>query len=130
MGYFSNLAIDYMPYIHDHSYFPPEKQLLCRLEELEGRYHELVTQKIGKRDEGVSFSEDDLRYVLPEYFASVSDVRKAIDLAIRDLRERYGICVGDEPAQEEPVVDEITGMQISFVDVLALQSPCVPLSAA
>lgn len=130
MGYFSNLAIDYMPYIHDHSYFPPEKQLLWRLEELEGRYHELVTQKTGKRDEGVGFSEDDLRYVLPEYFASESDVRKAIDLAIRDLRERYGIHVGDEPTQEEPEVDEITGMQISFVDVLALQVPCVPLSAA
>ena len=130
MGYFSNLAIDYMPYIHDHSYFPPEKQLLCRLEELEGRYNELVTQKTEKRDEGVGFSEDDLRYVLPEYFVSTTDVRKAIDLAIRDLREWYGICVGDEPAQEEPVMDEITGMQISFVDVLALQSPCVPLSAA
>jgi len=130
MGYFSNLAIDYMPYIHDHSYFPPEKQLLWRLEELEGRYRELVTQKTGKRDEGVGFSEDDLRYVLPEYFVSVSDVRKAIDLAIRDLRERYGIHVGDEPAQEEPVMDEITGMQISFVDVLALQTPCVPQSAA
>jgi len=57
-------------------------------------------------------------------------VRKAIDLAIRDLRERYGIHVGDEPAQEEPVMDEITGMQISFVDVLALQTPCVPQSAA
>ena len=130
MGYFSNLAIDYTPYIHDHSYFPPEKQLLCRLEELEGRYHELVTQKTGKRDEGVGFSEDDLRYVLPEYFASVSDVRKAIDLAIRDLGERYGIYAGDEPTQEEPVMDEITGMQISFVDVLALQTTCVPQSAA
>lgn len=130
MGYFSNLAIDYLPYIHDHSFFPPEKQLLWRLEELEGRYHELVTQKTGKRDEGVGFAEDDLRYVLPEYFASVSDVRKAIDLAIRDLRERYGICGGDELAQEEPVMDEITGMQISFMDVLALQTPCVPQSAA
>lgn len=130
MGYFSNLAIDYLPYIHDHSFFPPEKQLLWRLEELEGRYHELVTQKTGKRDEGVGFSEDDLRYVLPEYFASVSDVRKAINLAIRDLRERYGIYVDDEPTQEETAIDEITGMQISFMDVLALQTPCVPQSAA
>ena len=46
------------------------------------------------------------------------------------LKERYGICVGDAPEQEEPVMDEITSMQISFLDVLALQSQCVPLSAA
>ena len=130
MGYFSNLAIDYLPYIHDHSFFPPEKQLLWRLEELEDRYHELITQKTGNRDDGVCFSENNLRYVLPEHFLSASDVRKAIDLATSDLKERYGICVGDTPEQEEPVMDEITGMQISFLDMLALQSQCVPLSAA
>ena len=130
MGYFSNFAIDYIPYDHDCSYTPPEKQLLWRLEELEERLHELTTQRTGKRDEGVCFCESDLRYVLPEHFLSASDVRKAIDLAISDLKERYGICVGDAPEQEEPVMDEITGMQISFLDVLALQSQCVPLSAA
>lgn len=130
MGYFSNLAAEYVPYDHDHSYTPPEKQLLWRLEELEDRLHELTTQRTGKRDEGVCFSESDLRYVLPEHFLSASDVRKAIDLAIRDLKERYGICVGDAPEQEAPVMDEITDMQISFLDVFALQSPCVPLSAA
>lgn len=130
MGYFSNLAAEYVPYDHDHSYTPPEKQLLWRLEELEDRLHELTTQRTGKRDEGVCFSESDLRYVLPEHFLSASDVRKAIDLAIRDLKERYGICVGAAPEQEEPVMDEITDMQISFLDVFALQSPCVPLSAA
>lgn len=130
MGYFSNLAAEYAPYDHDHSYTPPEKQLLWRLEELEDRLHELTTQRTGKRDEGVCFSESDLRYVLPEHFLSASDVRKAIDLAISDLKERYGICVGDAPEQEEPVMDEITDMQISFLDVFALQSPCVPLSAA
>lgn len=130
MGYFSNLAAEYEPYDHDHSYTPPEKQLLWRLEELEDRLHELTTQRTGKRDEGVCFSESDLRYVLPEHFLSASDVRKAIDLAISDLKERYGICVGDAPEQEEPVMDEITDMQISFLDVLALQSQCVPPSAA
>ncbi len=130
MGYFSNLAAQYIPDDHDHSYTPPEKQLLWRLEELEERLHELTTQRTGKRDEGVCFCESDLRYVLPEHFLSAFDVRKAIDLAISDLKERYGICVGDAPEQEEPVMDEITSMQISFLDVLALQSQCVPLSAA
>ena len=130
MGYFSNLAVQYVPYDHDHSYTPPEKQLLWRLEDLENRLHELTTQRTGRRDEGEYFSEDNLRYVLPEHFLSASNVRKAIDLAISDLRDRYGIYVGDQPAQEQPEVDEITGMQFTFFDILALQSQCVPLNAA
>lgn len=130
MGYFSNLAAQYVPNDHDHSYIPPEKQLLWRLEDLEERLRELTNHRSGKRDDGVCFSESDLRYVLPEHFLSASDVRKAIDLAISDLRDRYGIYVGDQPAQEEPEVDEITGMQVTFFDILALQSQCVPLNAA
>ena len=104
--------------------------MLWRLEDLENRLHELTTQRTGRRDEGEYFSEDNLRYVLPEHFLSASNVRKAIQLAISDLRDRYGIYVGDQPAQEEPEVDEITGMQVTFFDILALHSQCVPLNAA
>lgn len=127
VGYFSNLAIDYISYDHDCSYTPPERVLLWRLEELEDRLKELMTQKMGNRDEGVCFCEDNLRYVLPEHFSSASDVQKAIDLAIRDLSDRYGIHVGEEMAEEASIVDEITDMQISFLDGPA---PCVPSSAA
>ena len=123
MGYFSNLVAQYVPNDLDRSYTAQEKLLLWRLEDLENRLHELTTQRTGRRDEGEYFSEDNLRYVLPEHFLSASNVRKAIDLAISDLRDRYGIYVGDQPAQEEPEVDEITGMQISFLDILSLQ-PC------
>ena len=122
MGYFSNLAAQYVPYDHDHSYTPPEKQLLWRLEDLEERLHELTTQRTGKRDEGVCFSESNLRYVLPGQFLSVSDVQKAIELAVNDLAERYGIYVRGKPVEEVPEMDEITGMQISFLDVLSMQS--------
>ena len=122
MGYFSNLAAEYVPYEYDHSYTPLEKQLFWRLEELEDRLHELTTQKTGNRDEGVCFSEDNLRYVLPEHFLSVSDVRKAIELAVNDLAERHGIYVRGKPVEEVPEMDEITGMQISFLDVLSMQS--------
>ena len=122
MGYFSNLAAQYVPNDHDHSYTPPEKQLLWRLEDLENRLHELTTQRTGRRDEGECFSEDNLRYVLPEHFLSASNVRRAIDLAINDLRDRYGIYVGDQPVEEAPEVDEITDMQISFLDIISLQS--------
>ena len=122
MGYFSNLAAQYVPDDHDHSYTPPEKQLLWRLEDLEERLHELTTQRTGKRDEGVCFSESNLRYVLPGQFLSVSDVQKAIELAVNDLAERYGIYVRGKPVEEVPEMDEITGMQISFLDVLSMQS--------
>ena len=122
MGYFSNLAAQYVPYDHDHSYTPPEKQLLWRLEDLEERLHELTTQRTGRRDEGVCFSESDLRYVLPGQFLSVSDVQKAIELAVNDLAEQYGIYVRGKPVEEVPEMDEITGMQISFLDVLSVQS--------
>ena len=122
MGYFSNLAAQYVPDDHDHSYTPPEKQLLWRLEDLEERLHELTTQRTGKRDEGVCFSESNLRYVLPGQFLSVSDVQKAIELAVNDLAERCGIYVRGKPVEEVPEMDEITGMQISFLDVLSMQS--------
>ena len=124
MGYFSNLAAQYVPYNHDHSYTPPEMQLLWRLEDLEERLHELTTQRTGKRDEGVCFSESNLRYVLPGQFLSVSDVQKAIEIAVNDLAERYGIYVRGKPVEEVPEMDEITGMQISFLDVLSMQSLC------
>ena len=124
MGYFSNLAVQYVPYDHDHSYTPPEKQLLWRLEDLEERLHELTTQRTGRRDEGACLSESDLRYVLPGQFLSVSDVRKAIELAVNDLAERYDIYVRGKPVEEVPEMDEITGMQISFLDVLSMPSFC------
>ena len=130
MGYFSNLAAHEVLYDQDHSYTPPEKQLLWRLEDLENRLHELTTQRTGRCDEGEYFSEDNLRYVLPEHFLSASNVRKAIDLAISDLKDRYGIYIGDQPAQEQPEVDEITGMQISFLDILSLQPCCERRQAA
>ena len=130
MGYFSNLAAEHKTYDHDHSYTSPEKRLFFRLEELEDRLCELTQQKTGKRDEGEYFSEDNLRYVLPEHFLSASNVRKAIALAVSDLKELYGIYISGQLAQEQSEVDEITGMQVTFFDILALQSQCVPLNAA
>ena len=125
---YAKLASQYGLYDHDHSYTPPEMQLLWRLEDLEDRLEELSQQQTGIRDEGVSFSESDLRYVLPKHFYSVSDVQKAIDLAISDLAERYGIYVQGEP--EAPIVDEVTDMQISFLDILSVQACVKQLQAA
>lgn len=125
---YAKLASKHGLYDHDHSYTPPEMQLLWRLEDLEDRLEGLSQQQTGYRDEGISFSESDLRYVLPKHFYSVSDVQKAIDLAISDLAERYGIYVQGEP--EAPIVDEVTNMQISFLDILSVHACVKQLQAA
>lgn len=101
MGFFSTLAMDDVLCAHDFSYIPPEQQLLWRLEDLESRLSELVA---GEGDEGARFSENDLRYVLPEQFLSASDVRKAMDLAIRDLREYYGMYVDEQPRSADETI--------------------------
>lgn len=45
MGYYLNPAAEYVSCDNDHSYTAPGRQLLWRLEELEDRLHELITQK-------------------------------------------------------------------------------------
>ena len=92
------------------------------------RLEELSRQQTGERDVGISFSESDLRYVLPKHFYSVSDVQKAIDLAISDLAARYGIYVQGEP--EAPIVHEVTNMQISVLDILSVHACVKQLQAA
>lgn len=125
---YAKLASQYGLYDHDHSYTPPEMQLLWRLEDLEDRLQELTNLETGCRDEGEYFSEDNLRYALPKHFCSATNVRKAIDLAIRDLEEQYGIQL--ENTLEEPIVDEVTNMQISFLDMLSVQACVNQLQAA
>ena len=113
MGYFSNLAI--APVFYDPSVTPPELPWLWRLEELENRLREL-----DGRENGTHFSTNDLRYVLAKDFHSTSNVQKAIDLAISDLAERYGIFVRKE-SQEKPSAEEDQNIQISFLDILSMQ---------
>ena len=110
MGYFSDLTAKESTYKEDCSYTSPQQQMKWRVDALKERLEELTSQHSGRRDEGVCFSQEDLRYVLPEHFFSAEDVRKAIALA-----EAFGI--DDTTAQET----EITGVQLSFVDALLVQ---------
>ena len=121
MGYFSNFAAQYVPYDHDHSDTPPEKQLRMRLEELEARYRELTGRPCAFRYRA-HFTRQDLRYILPEHLKSPEDVAQAIELAVVDLADRYGICVREKSVQEVPEMDEITHMQISFLDIPAMKA--------
>ena len=118
MGYFSNLAADYFAneQDRDHSYSLPEKQLQWRLEDLQARLEELT--ELGTREaDRVSLPENVLRYVLPRALKTVAEVEAAIDLAVRELAQRYGIYVREAP--EVPILDEITDMQITILDMLA-----------
>ena len=51
-------------------------------------------------------------------------LQTAIELAVMDLEQRYGISVRCKPVEEIPEMDEITDMQISFLDILSLRFPC------
>ena len=123
MGYFSNISIVSTSYLRDYSYAFPEEQLLWRLEDLWDRLKELTTEK-RKYERRVCFSKDDLRYVLPEHFYTTADVQAAIDLAISELKDRYGINVLEETQKEDvPVImDEVTNAQISFLDICTICS--------
>lgn len=84
----------YLPYIidddYDWSYPAPEMQLLYRLDDLQERLEELIAKDAKYRD-GYIYSEDDIRYALPEYFCDISKVERAIELAKNDLVNKYGL---------------------------------------
>ena len=121
MGYFSNLAVTYDHGRADHSYIAPQQQLRLRLEALEDRLAEL--EDLPYMYEGRAYySEDALRYALPEDLKSCEAVEAAIELAVEDLAQKYRIFVRGEPTAESPGMDELTGMQITFVDLMALQA--------
>lgn len=116
MGYFSNLAIAYHGYSYDHSFTSPEQQLLWRLDDLRNRLDEV--KALGAQDCGsISYLEDDLRYVPTGYLDQIFDVETAIKLAVDDLKNKYGIYVAHEDPQEETVMEELTGDQLTLFEI-------------
>ena len=84
----------YLPYIvdddYDWSYPGPEMQLLWRLDDLQDRLEELIAKDAPYRD-GYIYSEDDIRYALPEHLYDIGKVERAIELAKDDLVNKYGL---------------------------------------
>ena len=84
----------YLPYIidddYDWSYPAPEMQLLWRLDDLQDRLEELIAKDAPYRD-GYIYSEDDIRYALPEHLFDIGKVERAIELAKDDLVNKYGL---------------------------------------
>lgn len=94
----------YLPYIvdddYDRSYPGPEMQLLWRLDDLQDRLEELIAKEAPYRD-GYIYSEDDIRYALPEHLYDIGKVERAIELAKDDLVNKYGL-----PDPETLMIDE------------------------
>ena len=94
----------YLPYIidddYDWSYPAPEMQLLWRLDDLQDRLEELIAKDAPYRD-GYIYSEDDIRYALPEHLFDIGKVERAIELAKDDLVNKYGL-----PDPETLMIDE------------------------
>ena len=130
MGYFSNLAIEYeqykqAQYQYDVSWTTHEQQLLWRWEDLQELHAELCAQ--GSSYSGsVTYTDDDLRYMLPEHpggyslrkNGTIRDVERAMELVEQELKEKYGIDLRPEEV-DEAEVDELTDNQLSFFIVLA-----------
>lgn len=87
---FSNLAINYVDEEEEHGYPSPERELLWRLELLKVRLEEANENHL---QDGPCWDSlgTGIRYILPEEFCRMYDIEQAIDLAIKDLEEEYGI---------------------------------------
>ena len=123
MGYFSNLAIDCLDDYEDNSYPSPERQLLWRLDDLKDRLEELIAEGASYRT-GYNYTENDIRYALPEHLGDISKVERAIKLAKEDLLNKYGINVYE--AEETDSTEEIVSgfesedgyEQITLIDTI------------
>lgn len=94
----------YLPYIidddYDWSYPAAEIQLLWRLDDLQDRLEELITKDAPYRD-GYMYSEDDIRYALPECLFDIGKVERAIEFVKDELVNKYGL-----PDPDSLILDE------------------------
>ena len=116
-------------YESDRSYPSPEEQLIWRIEDLHNVVEELEQTNL-PHDGGYHFSDDDIRYAIPEEFLrnsslrSVYFVERAIELAIDDLANKYGLQYPSEviSLENEPI-EYICHGQLTFGEILPYEQP-------
>ena len=108
MGYYTNLAAAFLNEDSDYSYPSPERELFWRIDDLESRLEELRS-KNACYESHITVA-DDIRYDLPEHLGTISEVKRALEFARNDLREKYGINL-------EAYIDQMDSEyeQISFI---------------
>ena len=124
MGYFSEIAINRNTYFHDDSWTTHKQQLLWRCEDLQNRLEELKLQRAPYSSSGC-LTNDDFRLALPHCFGAVYDAEKALELAVSELKEKYGINLQPELSKDSSA-DKPTGTQLSFVIFLP---PAISIAA-
>ena len=106
MGYFSEQSIIEEIEFEDRSYSSFDKQLLSRLDDLKDRYTELV--KLDAPCFGDDYyTKDDYRYAPVEWFETLADVARAIEIIKADFDCACSI-ITDE--QNDDFEDEIGDM--------------------
>lgn len=92
-------------------------QLLCRLDDLQDRLEELIAKDAPYRNWDI-YSEDDIRYSLPEDLFDIGKVERAIELAKDDLVNKYGLpdpetlIIGESELVAEDRVAQLTLFEI------------------
>lgn len=124
MGCFSEIAINHNTYFQDISWATHKQQLLWRCEDLQNRLEELKLQRAPYISSGC-LTKDDLRYAIPHCFSTVYDTEKALELALSELKEKYGINLQPE-ACEELGADKLTGTQLT---ILMFLPSVIPVAA-
>ena len=89
MGYYTNLAAAFRDEDSDYGYPSPEMELFWRMDDLESRLEELRIKNACY--ESHVTVPDDIRYALPEHLGTISEVKRALEFAKNDLRNKYGI---------------------------------------
>ena len=89
MGYYTNLAAEFLDENIDYSYPSPERELFWRMDDLESRLEEL-RGKNGYCENHITVP-DDIRYALPKHLGTIPEVKRALEFARNDLKDKYGI---------------------------------------
>lgn len=128
MGYFLDLAKNYIEYDFDRSYPSPEEQLFWRLDDLKYKLEEL-TEKDAPYRGWERLTDNDIRYAIPEYFETIADVERAIELALEDLKNKYDVEISELDSEQEEVFDD-GAVQMTLFEIIPFPAQPTPLKAA
>ena len=119
MGYFSELDLVRKEKYADRSYHGFEEQLLWRYEDLRDRYFTLLDSDAPCIGDDY-FSCDDYRYAPIEYFTTLRDVWRALEIAKEDLESKCGIVVRDDGSIENAEDDDEDPDQMTVFEIVLL----------
>ena len=119
MGYFSELDLVRKEEYADQSYHGFEEQLQWRYEDLRDRYFTLLDSDAPCAGDDY-FSCDDYRYAPVEYFTTLRDVWRALEIAKEDLESKCGIVVRDDGSIENAGDDAEDPDQINIFEIVLL----------